>query len=276
MRSSAALGAFGLAGHAAQPARRSRRPARDWRILTGGDDRSAEPPSRSGGAGGLAAAFHEMAEAQFMAESQDPELEPTEHPRIRAAVGQLRGLLVSGEELEAWAVQRRLFALTNRRTVVGATSGRLVVMHREVFGGFRPHDVRWQDLKDARLRVGVFGATLVVVFLGSSDLAVAGQTAQSVTVSGLRKEEAHTIYRFCQTQEQAWREKRRIRELEELRAKSGGIQLGSSPGLPAPTATPAGNEDPVARLQRAKDMLEKGLITDTEYEAIKARVVSSL
>ena len=29
-------------------------------------------------------------------------------------------------------------------------------------------------------------------------------------------------------QDQAWREKRRVRELEEMRARSGGIQLGSS------------------------------------------------
>jgi hypothetical protein len=32
----------------------------------------------------------------------------------------------------------------------------------------------------------------------------------------------------------------------------------------------------VARLQRAKEMLEKGLIADSEYETIKARIVGSL
>jgi hypothetical protein len=45
------------------------------------------------------------------------------------------------------------------------------------------------------------------------------------------------VYRVRQAQDQAWREKRRVRELEEMRAKSGGIplmDLGSQgrPGLP--------------------------------------------
>ena len=34
--------------------------------------------------------------------------------------------------------------------------------------------------------------------------------------------------------------------------------------------------DPGERLRRAKEMLDNGLITDTEYESIKARVVDSL
>ena len=35
-------------------------------------------------------------------------------------------------------------------------------------------------------------------------------------------------------------------------------------------------DDPVERLSRAKTMREQGLITDAEYEAIKARVVGGL
>lgn len=117
-------------------------------------------------------------------------------------------------------------ALFHRRTLVGATSGRLVVMYRSLFGGFRLHDVRWQDLKDVTLRVGLFGADLHVLSLTSSDLAVAGRTTPTLTCDGLRKAQAQNVYRICQTHEQAWREKRRVRELEELRAKSGGDPAG--------------------------------------------------
>jgi hypothetical protein len=85
--------------------------------------------------------------------------------------------------------------------------------------------VRWQDLKDVQLQVGTFAADLVIAALASPDLAISG-TAGSLRFTGLRKAEA--VYRLCQANEQAWREKRRIRELEELRAKSGGIQLGAS------------------------------------------------
>jgi hypothetical protein len=78
------------------------------------------------------------------------------------------------------------------------------------------------------------------------------------------------VYRICQGQDQAWREKRRVRELEELRARSGGIQVTSGP-----MTQPAGNGDAVRRLQEAKQLLDARLITDAEYEAIKAKIVSS-
>jgi hypothetical protein len=35
-------------------------------------------------------------------------------------------------------------------------------------------------------------------------------------------------------------------------------------------------ESALARLERAKEMRDKGLINDSEYEAIKAKLVSSL
>jgi hypothetical protein len=68
-----------------------------------------------------------------------------------------------------------------------------------------------------------------------------------------------------------------VRELEELRAKSGGIQSGAA-GAGAGLASPSGGgqDDAVARLERAKAMLDKGLISDAEYEALKARIVNTL
>jgi hypothetical protein len=192
---------------------------------------------------------------------------------IGAAVKRLRELLVPQETLEAIAVQRRIFALTHRRIVVGATSGRLMLMTRGLFGGFHITDVRWQDLKDAQLRVGIIGANLTVNSLSNSDLAVAGQVTGRTSITGLRKDEAQRIYTICQTHEQAWREKRRIRELEELRAKSGGITLG---GMHGGAGSPSESDSAVERLARAKEMRDKGLINDSEYEAIKARLVSSL
>jgi hypothetical protein len=194
------------------------------------------------------------------------------------AVAALRSLLIPGEALETHAIQRRLFALTHRRTVVGATSGRLIVVARGLFGDYSPQDLRWQDLRDAQLRVGVFGATLTVSVYGAGDLASAEGPGRTLVVNGLRKAEAQEVYRACQTQEQAWREKRRVRELEELRAKSGGISLaGGVPGTAAAGA-PAGDaaQTPAARLQRAKEMREQGLLTDAEFEQVKARILSDL
>jgi hypothetical protein len=200
---------------------------------------------------------------------------PVDHPRIIRALDQLDSLLVPGEKREAYAVQRRLFALLGRRAIVVATTGRFIGMTRGLIAGFYPQDVRWQDLKDARLAVGTFGATLTIAAFSSPDLAVEGQT-RTLRFGGLRKDQAQTVYRLCQAQEQAWREKRRVRELEELRAKSGGIHLGSSPGVTSLPPAATDLEDPTARLERAKQMLEKGLISDSEYQSIKAKIISSL
>jgi hypothetical protein len=199
-----------------------------------------------------------------------------EDARIQNAYQQIESLLIPGETIDAFAVQRRLFSLKHRRIIVAATTGRFIGIKRPLFGGFRPITVRWQDLKDVQLRVGTFGADLILAALSSPDLAVSG-VARSVSFTGLRKAEAEAVYRLCQANEQAWREKRRIRELEELRAKSGGIQMGA--GNLAPGAAAAAGDDasdPVKKLERAKAMLAKGLITDAEYESLKARIVSSL
>jgi len=199
-----------------------------------------------------------------------------ESGRLRAALADLRGLLVQGEILEAYAVQRRLFALGHRRLIVGATTGRLILLQRGIIGGFDPEDLRWQDLKDARLKVGVFGADLLITATRGGDLAVSDQGTRLLAITGLRKNQAAAVYRICQAQEQAWREKRRVREIEEIRAKSGGIAIGSAAGTSESAVPGLGDGNPAQRLQRAREMLQKGLITDSEYESIKAKIVSGL
>jgi hypothetical protein len=184
----------------------------------------------------------------------------------------LRSVLIPSETLDAWAIQRRVFALTHRRLLIAATSGRLIVITRHLLGGFDVANVRWQDLEEVTLRVGVLGADLGIRAGKATDLASLGaQGAQQVEFKGLRKEQGQAVYRICQGQDQAWREKRRVRELEELRARSGGIQVMSGPAL----GTTVTGDDAVRRLQEAKQLLDAKLITDAEYEAIKAKIVSS-
>ena len=190
---------------------------------------------------------------------------------VAAPLAQLRSVLIPGETLEAWAIQIRLFALLHRRLLVAATSGRLIVLSRRLLGGFDVVTIRWQDLAEVTLRVGMLSADLALRAGKASDLAsLAAQGGQRVGFRGLRKEQAQAVYRICQSQDQAWRKKRRVRELEELRARSGGIQVTSAYG-----AGGVGESDAVRRLQEARELLEAKLITDAEYEAIKAKIVSS-
>jgi hypothetical protein len=119
------------------------------------------------------------------------------------------------------------------------------------------------------LNVGMLGAELALRAARASDLAsLATAGSQQVRFSGLVRAQAQALYRICQAQDQAWREKRRVRELEELRARAGGIQVTQGP------AGTAAAPDAVRRLQEAKQLLDARLITDAEYEALKARILS--
>lgn len=196
-----------------------------------------------------------------------------DEPGLKRALESLRSVLIPSETLEAWAVERRVFALAHRRHIVAATSGRLIALTRPLLGGYAVTDIRWQDLEDVRIKVGILGASLTVRAGKASDLASQGGEAnRELHFEGLRKDQAQAVYRICQAQDQSWREKRRIRDLEELRAKSGGFQIG---GVAAAAGGADTHGDMVRRLQEAKQMLDSRLITDAEYEAIKARIVAS-
>ena len=215
-------------------------------------------------------------------------------PGLQRPLEDLKSVLIPAETLEAWAVQRRLFALTHRRILLAATSGRLLWIERRLLGCFDVSNVRWQDLEEVSLHVGIFGAGLVVRSGAAADLASEGNSgSQRYEFRGLRKAQAQAVYRICQAQDQAWREKRRIRELEELRARSGGFQIGGGPSggyasaaapapasSAAPAAATAGGASAISvpsaaqRLIEAKQLLDARLISDSEYEAIKARIVA--
>jgi hypothetical protein len=192
---------------------------------------------------------------------------------LNKALEHLNSVLVTGETIEAWAIQRRLFALTGRRILIAATSGRFIKIKRGLLGGFDMTDFRWQDLGDAKIKVGIFGADIFMKIFGSADLAISKDSDQVLVLPGFRKDQAEKIYRLAQAQDQSWREKRRIRELEEMRAKSGGVTIGTNAASPQ-----SGNasEDAAAKLQQAKQMLDNKLITDSEFESIKARIISGI
>jgi hypothetical protein len=194
---------------------------------------------------------------------------------LGAALATLRGLLTSGETLEAWAAQRRIYALTHRRVCIGATSGRFIYLQRRLFGGYDSADIRWQDLKEARISAGIIAADLTLVAQSSSDLSIGAEVNRILSFEGLNKDQAQAMYRICQLHDQIWREKRRVRELEELRAKSGGVQIsGAQAGYGSTDA--AGESEPTRRLRQAREMLDAKLISDSEFESIKAKIVSGL
>jgi hypothetical protein len=194
---------------------------------------------------------------------------------LGAALATLQGLLTSGETLEAWAAQRRLYALTHRRALIAATSGRFISLSRRLFGGYDSRDIRWQDLKETRISAGIIAADLTLIAQSSSDLNIGAEVNRVWSFEGLHKDQAQAMYRICQQHDQVWREKRRVRELEELRAKSGGVQISGGQSAYGSDAS-GGESEPARRLRQAREMLEAKLISDSEFESIKAKIVSGL
>jgi len=200
----------------------------------------------------------------------------SQEPGLESTLATLRGLLTSGETLEAWAVQHRLFALTHRRACVAATSGRCISLNRRLLGGYDSADIRWQDLKETRISAGILTADLTLIAQASSDLNLGSEVNRVWTFTNLRKDQAQAMYRICQQHDQVWREKRRIRDLEELRAKSGGVQIGGGQGTNAGADSAGAESEPARRLRQAREMLDAKLISDSEFESIKAKIVSGL
>jgi Bacterial PH domain/Short C-terminal domain len=195
--------------------------------------------------------------------------------RLRSAISKLQSLLVAGENIEHLATQVHIFALINfnRRVIIAATSMRMIIFKRGLLGGYGLTDIRWQDLENVNVSEfffeNIFGASFTIKIRQGS----------TVIVNGVQSAQVRPLYVYSQQQEQSWREKNRIRKIEEDRAKAGGITLGNSTSMTNPTPTPhaaLGEDTVMLRIQKAKALFEQGLMSDDEYEAIKARIFNEL
>ena len=191
--------------------------------------------------------------------------------RIARAIDKLRSVLTSGEVAQEGVFQLRLWALTHRRSLVATTDRRIIFFRRGLLGGFDMTDFQWQDVRNAHVKEHFFPAIL------GADLIIVSTEGRRVKMPGLDSDKARKLYAYAQTQEQAWREKNRIREIEELRAKSGGITLNGAGGaVGAPAVAPTGAADMTKKLKEAKELLDLGAISDVEFETIKARLLNNM
>lgn len=189
---------------------------------------------------------------------------------IEDNIKSINDILIDNENIVDISIQHRIFALLHRRQILIATTGRLIWMKRNLIAGFKIIDYRWQDIGEVQIYQGLFGSDLTIKFYLEQDLSLnTNNNSAFIKLIGFDKNKTKDIYKYAQYQDQSWREKRRIRSLEELRAKSGGITLGTEQH---------GNRNysynNIEQLEQAKILLEKGLITDAEYEGIKAKIIN--
>jgi len=189
--------------------------------------------------------------------------------RVEKANQKLQSTLIKDETVIASGLQKRLFALFGRRDMVAITSSRLIQISRSQLGGFDMKDYQWKDLHDAQMSENIipniFGAKLVLI---------AGSGNRDISIDGLPSDVASAIYSYAQAQEQEWEEKNRIRDLEEKRAMSGAyvVNVGGQSGGSGASGGDKG--DMFASLEKAKQLFDSGVISDAEYQELKAKIIS--
>jgi hypothetical protein len=180
---------------------------------------------------------------------------------------EIGSILTSGETILAIATQNPINSPINRDSAV-VTSRRFIIYRPRLLGRMDLEDVLWQDVTDVRLSSKMLGAILEVT--ARKRLPSGAVEAAEHRIEGLDRAAARKVYAVAQEMEEQWREKNRVRQMEEERARSGGVYLG---GAHAPSAPAASVED---RLRKLKSLHEQGLITDAEYESRKSQIISEL
>jgi hypothetical protein len=183
--------------------------------------------------------------------------------RVKKVEEKLSSILMENDRIIGSAFQMRISSLMSRRLLLGITTSRIILINRPLFGGFSMTDRQWKDLRDAKLTENImpgwFGSRLTFKFEDSN-----------VETNGITSDSASRIYKEAQQQEQDWEEKRRVRELEEVRAASGATLVNTG----GAAAGGSGADTSLNEIQKAKQMLESGVISDVEFSEIKAKILS--
>ncbi len=184
-----------------------------------------------------------------------------------------RQILTSSEEILYIAIQT---SFTVSPDCVVATNRRFIIYKPKFLGGYDMQDHIWRDLKDIQLKESFARASLNFELVN----------ADVIEFMNLPKVQARKLYRIAQEMEEKVLEERRIRDMEEKRAASGGIIFQTGMGIPGMVQQPgvaayppqptSVQDDPVQKLTKLKGMLDAGLITQNEYDAKKSDILSRL
>jgi len=205
---------------------------------------------------------------QFLKDQQEPKA-------VEKIYSRLNDLLNSGEEIIYIAVQKKpLVNITP--DCVAITDKRIFFFTAANLGlSIKFLDFVWKDVIEVKLKEEILGAVFSIKTLNGAE----------TSVDFLPKTQARKLYQYGQEREQAEREERRQRDLEEKRAASGTIYPEMSrftppppePVAPAPKLVEEVKPDELtAKLKKLKMLFDNGLITQEEYNQKKLELLSEL
>ena len=182
------------------------------------------------------------------------------------AYKKMKDTLMKDEEIIHQGLQLRAFSFEQRRQLIGITNSRIIILSRGLFGGFTMKDFQWKDLLDITLSENILPS-----YCGSK-LSFKGRKGTH-NINGVNSYIASEIYKKGQSEEQAWEEKNRIRKIEETRAAAGGVVLNTGNGNQGDHKK--GASSMVEEINKAKKLLDDGTISDSEFNEIKSKILSS-
>ncbi len=172
----------------------------------------------------------------------------------KAALDSCSKIFTEGELPLAAAVQQKPLLNILPHSVI--VTNKRVILHQPRFLRTNFTDFLWKDIINVHLTDRVFGSQLIFQFRKGY-----------LSTAYLPKNQAKKVYSIAQAREEEWVEKRRMRGIEEERAKSGAnhIIVGNKEG---------GSDQTIKeRLLELEHLREEGLITQDEYQNKKMEIL---
>jgi len=202
---------------------------------------------------------------------------------VKKIMERAQELLTPNENVDYIGIQKKP-AINLFPDSIILTNKRLLIMRPAAFIGMNFEDYLWKEVADVHMSEQIITATITCTTI----------TGHVMKIDFIPKKQARKIYTYAQDIEERMHEYRRYRMMEERRADAGGLVLQSnmSGSHPQPTGIPAhvdpqstqstpqiannAQEEMMKTLQNLKQMLDAGLIDESEYDMKKKEVLSRM
>lgn len=214
---------------------------------------------------------------RFLSDEQDPKT-------VEKVLGKLNDMLINTEELIYLAVQKKpavnllpdCIVISNKRIFYCEPANLGMTMNFK--------DISWKSIKEISFKEELFGSKFICV----------PQHGENIITEYIPKVQARKLYQAAYAQLEAFKEQQRLADLEEIRAAQPAIQPQDTtapepPGQEAATGEPVAvppspaaappqepEDETTLKLRRLKNLYDKQLITQQEYEAKKADILDTL
>ena len=214
----------------------------------------------------------------FINDEQDPKT-------AEKVLGKISDMLTPGEQVIYLAVQKKP-AVTLIPDSIVVTDKRLIFCKPGNLGLTTNFEIySWKDIKDVSFKEEFFGAKFTAV----------PSSGENFTVEYIPKVQARKLFQFCNQQLERNRELERAQALEKEKALRPQNEMGTrpsieenpqksfeqpniplAPSVPVPEIAKSLEDEITQKLQKLRTLYEKQLITQEEYEAKKADILSQL